>query len=263
MEPKPTEADRRGEHVSDRGGEECIHGVPNPDESCMICTYPRLKERAEQAERALADFKHEYNAMMGRYEAHAAEQTQQIHADHDEIITLRAILESQDDMEACQRADAKIIAGLRAALAQCQEAADERLLRLTEVQSDWIDRYDAKCSELADTLDKLHVNDESIVQLRATLARRENELAQMNLDWIAETNALTAERDGLRTCKECGLLEPERLCRQCHNAACESEADGLRAALERAHACATLLDDGTCAGCFVSAALGRPEKENP
>jgi hypothetical protein len=74
---------------------------------------------------------------------------------------------------------------------------------------------------------------------------------------------LTAERDGLRTCKECGLLEPERLCRQCHNAACESEADGLRAALERAHACATLLDDGTCAGCFVSAALGRPEKENP
>jgi hypothetical protein len=38
---------------------------------------------------------------------------------------------------------------------------------------------------------------------------------------------------------------------------------GLRAALEKAHACATLRDDGMCAGCFVSAALGRPDLDDP
>lgn len=34
-----------------------------------------------------------------------------------------------------------------------------------------------------------------------------------------------------------------------------AERDMLRAALKRAHACATLRDDGTCDGCFVSEAL--------
>ncbi len=36
----------------------------------------------------------------------------------------------------------------------------------------------------------------------------------------------------------------------------------LREALERAHACATLKNDGTCLGCFISVALAATEEEN-
>lgn len=47
------------------------------------------------------------------------------------------------------------------------------------------------------------------------------------------------------------------------NAAIQAERENvktLREALERAHACATLKDDGTCLGCFVSAALAVTER---
>jgi uncharacterized protein with PIN domain len=47
-----------------------------------------------------------------------------------------------------------------------------------------------------------------------------------------------------------GLYWPDRMYRdlEAHNAV-------LKNALEKAHACATLRADGTCDGCFVSAAL--------
>ena len=63
-----------------------------------IDTYQAVLKRAEQAERALAEFKHEYNAMMGRYEAQAAEQTQQIHEDE------RALAEAKE----CSQNDFRI-----------------------------------------------------------------------------------------------------------------------------------------------------------
>ena len=39
--------------------------------------------------------------------------------------------------------------------------------------------------------------------------------------------------------------------------------EALVAALRQAHDCATLREDGTCDGCFVSAALKRAEEDTP
>ena len=41
----------------------------------------------------------------------------------------------------------------------------------------------------------------------------------------------------------------------------QKKIEGLRDALKMAHGCATLRVDGTCDGCFVSAALAETERE--
>lgn len=54
------------------------------------------------------------------------------------------------------------------------------------------------------------------------------------------------------------LPNPVRIVFCAAHAAAKERIDALERALRQAHACATMRDDGTCDGCFVSDALGGP-----
>lgn len=92
---------------------------------------------------------------------------------------------------------------------------------------------------------------EEIKQLKGILTARDRGLARQA--WLLK-NANTAHRPAHRPSAERSYIDKVM--------ALERRAEGLEGVLRRAHACATLREDGTCEGCFVSEALG-PTPESP
>ena len=125
------------------------------------------------------------------------------------------------------------VAGLEADLASARQAID----LLNERQRvEWARAENAEAT-LAAVL-------EEIDQLKGCLAARDRGLARQA--WLLK-NANTAHRPAHRPAAERRYID--------RVLALERRAEGLEGALRRAHACATLREDGTCEGCFVSEAL--------
>src|ERR1043166_2543603 len=91
---------------------------------------------------------------------------------------------------------------------------------------------DSQLAEMAKNgVNRGNVLDEALFlveEAERALAEKEIEVVIAH-DVITSLRATLVEKE--ETCQECGLRECEHLCRQCHNARCESEVDALRATL--------------------------------